>query len=219
MSDIFREVDDEVRRAQAEVIWKKYGVFIMAAAILLVVGVAGWRIWEWRRDTAAAEAGASYETAVRLAADGKSAEAEAAFGAIASGSNDGYAALARIRVAGERAKRDPVGAMSAFETLAADATLDPALRDLARVRAAAIMVDSAPYAEIASRLEPLTAPGGAWRFTALELLAAAALKAGDAAKAAQHLDAIIVDPAAPQAMRQRAELLIGLARSASQPQG
>ena len=47
MSDIFREVDEEVRREQLKKLWDRYGNFVIAALILVVVGVAAWRGYAW----------------------------------------------------------------------------------------------------------------------------------------------------------------------------
>ncbi len=41
MADIFREIDEEVRRDKAAELWKKYGWVVTALAVLVVVGVAG----------------------------------------------------------------------------------------------------------------------------------------------------------------------------------
>ena len=48
MSDIFQEVDEEVRREQLKKLWDRYGNFVVAALILVVVGVAAWRGYAWR---------------------------------------------------------------------------------------------------------------------------------------------------------------------------
>jgi hypothetical protein len=49
MSDIFREVDEDVRRDKAAEFWKKYQNYIIAGAALIVLAAAGWRFYENRR--------------------------------------------------------------------------------------------------------------------------------------------------------------------------
>ena len=45
MSDIFHEVEEEVRREHYEKLWKKYGNYVIAVASVLVLGVAyGWKL-------------------------------------------------------------------------------------------------------------------------------------------------------------------------------
>jgi len=43
VSDIFREVDEEVRRDQFKKLWERYGIFFIALAVLFVAAVGGWR--------------------------------------------------------------------------------------------------------------------------------------------------------------------------------
>ena len=50
------------------------------------------------------------------------------------------------------------------------------LRDLAALRAAALLIDTGSYVDARKRLEPLAQPGRDFRHTARELLALAAWK-------------------------------------------
>jgi hypothetical protein len=215
MSDIFREVDEEVRRSRAEALWRDYSGLVFVACALVVIAVAGWRFYDWRRETAAAAAGAKFDEAIQLLQTGKASEGEAALARIAAEDSAIYRTLAQFRLAAELAKRDPQGAIRAYDAAAGDPALNPNLRDVARLRAGALAVDASPLAEAERRLSPLLAQGNVWRHHANELLAAAAVKAGNLAKARQHLDTIIVDRDAPQNVRARAEVLIGLTRGAS----
>ena len=45
MADIFREIDEEVRRDKAAELWKKYGWVVTSLAVLAVLAVAGWQYW------------------------------------------------------------------------------------------------------------------------------------------------------------------------------
>jgi hypothetical protein len=214
MSDIFREVDEEVRRSQAEAVWKRYGGWIIASCVLLVAGVGGWRFDQWRKEQAASAAGVRFEAALNKIAQGNAADGENDLAALGRDGAGGYQALARFRSASELAKRDPAGAIRAFDAIAADAGVDAAIRDLARLRAGAAAVDGSALADVESRLQSLTSAGNVFRHQANELIAAAAIKAGDMAKAAKHLDAIIIDREAPAGLRGRAETLIGVTRGA-----
>ena len=64
-------------------------------------------------------------------------------------------------------------------TIAADTGRRQVIRDLAAVRAGYLLVDTAPYSELLSRLEPLTAPDRTFRYSAQEILALSAWKARD----------------------------------------
>jgi hypothetical protein len=213
MSDIFREVDEEVRRDQAAQVWARYQNVFIAVAVLIVAATAGWRLYDHYRTTQAAEAGAKYEAALALAREGKAAEAEGAFERIARTGPKGYAVLARLRAAAELGGTDPAAAVKAYDTIAADGTIDPLFQNLARLRAALLRLDDADEKEIESRLGTMTANDNPFRYSAREALALAALKHDDFDTAGRQLDAIVVDPQAPAAMRQRAEALLALVRA------
>ena len=89
MADIFQEVDEEVRRERLIKLWQQYGNLIIALCILIVAAVGGWRGYEWWQNRKAAESGAAFEAAVRLAEAGKHQESEAAFAKLAADRNAG----------------------------------------------------------------------------------------------------------------------------------
>ncbi len=210
MADIFQEVDEEVRRERLKQIWDRYSIFIIAAAVLIVVGVAGWRGYEHWQSQKAAEAGAAFEQALTLAEEGKHQEAEAALNRIADSGTAGYRALARLRAAGEIAERDPKQAVDAYDKLAADKGLNRKLQELAAVRAGFLLVDTASFDEMTRRLEPLTGANATFRHSARELLALSAWRNGDATASRRWSDLIMSDPESPANLRSRTERLLAL---------
>lgn len=210
MSEIFDEVQEEVRREQLRKLWERYSTLIVAVAFLIVAGVGGWRgylYWEGRK---AQEAGAQFEAAVALADEGKSAEAEAAFLKIAAEAPQGYRTLAKFRAAAELGKRDAAAAVKLYDQIAADRSVPAAEQDLAALRAASLLVDTGSYADIKARLEPLTAQNRTFRHSARELLAVSAWRNKDMAAARQWIDSVNTDAASPQTLRSRMEALQAL---------
>ncbi len=210
MSDIFREIDEDLRRERMGKVWKKYGNWVIAAALLIVASTAGWRGWEYWRNKQAEAAGARFEKALELVREGKDSDAEKALAEVAADAPGGYRILARLRGAAETAKRDPDAGVAAWRTIAGDASAGAVVQDLARLRVGYLLVDKAPYADLAKEIESLTSPANSWRNAARELLAVSALKANDMTNAAKWLDQIVSDREAPQSLRQRAESFLGL---------
>ena len=215
MSDIFQEVDEEVRREQLKKLWDRYGIYAVIAAFLVVAGIAAWRGYSWLEARKAAEAGAAFEAASTLAETGKHSEAEAAFAKVAADGTSGYRNLARLREAAELSQVDPKAAIAAYDKVAADGTVGAALQDLATLRAGAILVDTASFDEAQRRLEPLTANDRTFRHTARELLVLAAWRAGDSAAAKRWFDMMAADIQTPAATRSRVEMLMALGATAS----
>ena len=218
MADIFQEVDEEVRRDKALEFWKKYQTHFIVLCVAIVAASGGWRYYQDRVRAEAEAAGARYESALALAKTGKTTESvEALRGVIAQGPA-GYALLAKFRSAANLGASEPAKAAAIYDSLANDASIDPAMRDIARLRAGVLLMDTADYNDIRVRLEPLAAPGAPFRNSAREFLAMAAFKANDLDAAGRWLDAIVVDQQAPEQIRARAEALLGLV-SAGQPKG
>ena len=215
VSDIFREVDEEVRREQLKKLWDRYGNYVVAAAILLVAAVAAWRAYMWWEAKKAAETGAAFEAAITLAESGKRSEAEAAFADIAGHGTSGYRHLARMREAAELAQTDPKAAIAAYDQIAADGSVGPVLQDLASLRAGALLIDTGSYQEAQRRLEPLAANDRTFRHTAREFLVLASWRAGDATGAKRWFDLIMTDAQTPAPTRSRVEMLMAVGTGAS----
>lgn len=207
MADIFQEVDEEVRRERLKELWQRYGNYAAAAGILLVVAVGAWRGYEWWQTKKSMEAGAAFEQAVSLAEAGKHQEADAAFAKIAADGTAGYRVLARLREAAELASTDKKAAVKDYDELAADRHAGQVIQDLAALRAGFLLIDSASYGEMRTRLEPLTAQDRAFRHSARELLALSAWKESDMGAARQWTNMIVTDPQTPAGLRSRAEVL------------
>ncbi len=129
---------------------ERYGSLLIAACVLLVVAVGGWRTYEWWEAKKAAEAGTAFQAAVALSSEGKTKEAEDAFAKLAASGTSSYRMLARFREAAEVARRDPVAAVAIYDRLAADSSFGRDLQDLAALRAGTILVDTAPTAKSSS---------------------------------------------------------------------
>jgi hypothetical protein len=210
VADIFHEVDEEVRRERLQRLWDRYGIFLIALAVLIVASIGAWRGYEWWQAKKAAAAGAAFESALSLSEEGKHAEAEAAFAKVAAEAPAGYRILARMRAAAEFAQTKPADAVKAYDELAADNSLGAVLQDLAAVRAGMLMVDSAPLSDMRRRLDPVSEPGRAFRHSARELLALSAWRNHDFTAARRYIDMIATDAESPPGTRARAEVLAAL---------
>ena len=213
MSDIFREIDEELRRDNFLKLWQRYGKYVIVAAVVLIAATAvaaGWREYRLRQRQAE---GVRYEAALALASEGKDKEAAGAFAAIAQDASAGRAVLARFEEAALRAKSgDPAGAMALYQAIADDGGTIPAYRDLATLLLARLELDKNPKDAIA-RLAPLTDDKNPWHASALGLTAIAALDQGDTAKARATYQRLADDLTAPQGARARAaEMVTALAQ-------
>jgi hypothetical protein len=210
VSELFDEVDEDVRRDQLKKLWDQYSIYLVAGALLIIAAVGGWRGYQYLEAKKAAEAGAAFDQAADLAEKDKHAEAEAAFIKLAAEAPSGYRTLARLRAAAEAAKRDPQAAVKLYDEIAADRSVNVPEQDLARLRAAGLLLETTTYDNMRQRLEPAAAPGSTYRHSARELLALSAWRANNVVETRRWLDLIANDGETPASLRGRTEALQAL---------
>ena len=148
--------------------------------------------------------GNRYSAALALARQGKEPEAAKLFADVAS-KGSGYGVPAAFQEAALLAKAgDRQGAIAAYDRLAASSDVGRENRDLATLLAVMHLLPEGDPHNAVERLAPLTQDGNPWRATALDLTAAAKLKAGDRGGALDIYQKLADDLAAPRDLRARA---------------
>jgi hypothetical protein len=204
VSDIFREIDEELRRDNLLKLWSRYGRYLIALAVVVLLIAGGIVAWRDHQLTERRAQSTRYAAALSLAREGKEAEATKVFGAIAQ-EGGGYGVLAALQEAGLLAKSgDRKGAAAVYDRIAGTGGLDPAFRDLAVLLSVMQAMPEADPQTTIDRLAPMTAAGNPWRPAALELTAAAHLKSGDRSGALGLYQGLADDLSAPQGLRARA---------------
>ena len=216
-----REVDENLRRDQLQDMAKKYGAWIGAAVVLLLVAVGGWIYWQDRQENAAAQ---DSEVLAQIYADigaGRVANVPQRLDALAvesDGALKASAMLARAAVAVEQ--NDRAAATAKFNQVAADEDLPQPYRDLGLIRATAMEFDTIRPEQVIARLKPLTKPGNPWFGSAGELTAMALIKQGKKLEAGRLFAAIAADQQVPESIRARSVQIagtLGVDASASMP--
>jgi hypothetical protein len=212
--DIFDEVEEDLRAERAQRLLKRYGGVLLALMLAVVAGAGGYEAWRWRRQQHDLAAAAEFLRAMAEADKAGAVPAEraaaiAGFEQVAAVAPAGYATLARLRAAALKADAgDTAGAAASWESVAADGSADPLLRDLATLLWALHQIDVGDPALIRARLQPLTVSGNAWRPLAEEAEALIALRSGDAESARTAFRRLADDAGAPDGVRARAAGLL-----------
>jgi len=208
---LLREIDEELRQEKYAKLWKKYGNYVIAFAVLLVVGVAGyqgWRAWDLKTR---AEQSDRFLAALDLRAAGNLPAARDALTELAGDAGKGYATLARFQEAAVLEQiGDRQGAAAAYEALSNDRSVPESFRQLAVVLGALVQLDSADPETLSARLVPLTATGNPWRFTALEIRALLAVRSGEVGRAREIFTQLTEDASTPPGIRGRASEMLAI---------
>lgn len=205
MSDsaAFQEVDDAVRQDDLKLWWKRWGSWVVAAAVLVVVAVAGFVGWRQYDQSKRAEASAAYSAALAKV-DSDKAAARAELGKQAENATSPYNFLAALAVAQLQDK--PADQVTSLEAVAP--RLPPELSDLALVMAGFRSADAGKLEEQVGKLGALAQGDRPFHVSVMELQALAAAKKGDLKQAKQLWTDITKDSAAPQGAQQRAQAML-----------
>ena len=212
MSDIFREVEEDVRRERLEKLWKQYGDYVIAGVAVIVVGVAGFKLWQHYEAQQLAKASVAYTTAMGMSDRGKSGEAAQAFANLVKSAPSGYSMTARLAEADALLAAGKTADAVALYKSIADKD-DTELGELARVRAAWALADTSSKSDLQSLLAPLLDDKSSWRFMAREILAYCDFRDKSLMAAQTEYQSLARDPATPATLRQRATAMVSLIRA------
>jgi hypothetical protein len=203
VSDIFREVEEDVRRERFQKLWKAYGSFAIAALVLLFAGIGGWQYWQRHELQQRQKFSDSFLAAQRIT---NPQTAAGSFADLARTAPKEYRLIAQLSQAGAMfasGQRD--GAIDLYKQLAKEDS--GTIGSVARIRAAWALVESAPRTELAELLKPLDQPGNAWRGNAREVLAYADYRAKDTKAALTKFSELSLSPEATEGLRARAKAM------------
>ena len=212
MTDIFREVEEDIRRERLQKLWKQYGDYIIAGASVIVLGVAGYKFWQFYEVKQTLKASNEYVAAMQMSEGANNAQAALVFAKIARQAPSGYAETAKLAQADAlQASGKTTDAIALYKSIADKDKNE--LGAVARLRAAWAEADTASRADLQTLLQPLFDPASPWRFMAREILAYSDFRDGRTKQAEDEYQSLSREADAPASLRQRAEAMAALMRS------
>lgn len=209
MADVFNEVDEQLRAERLNSFMRRaVPAFIGTAILTIVVVIVVWGVQAWQ-SSQSAKASLAYAAALDTEGKGDDAKAFTQFEELAK-SGGAYQPLALMQQGGIRMDQNkPAEAAALFEKAAA-ASKSPMVSDVATLKWAYAMLDTATLDQISAKLTPLTDIGRPYAIQAREALAMAKLAAGKGPAAKADLQAITLLQDAPDSARERARAIVAL---------
>jgi len=215
LSDLFEEVEERIRSDRYRAAALKVLPWVLGLAAVALVAFFGWWGWTHYQQQQIAKASDQYAAGLEALGQGREPDAVKQFTDASKSQAKGYKSLALMQLAGiELANKRATPAVKFYDQAAA-AGSDPVIADAARLRAAFILLDTAPPKDVEARLTPLLQDGRPYRMEAREALAFSKLMAGDTAGARSEFVIISSMLGAPEGARDRAKAAIGLIDSGS----
>lgn len=204
-----REVDENLRRDQAEAVVKRYGKWFAAAAVLLLLSVGAWLFWQNRQAEQAAANSETFSGVLNdLGQQKAGGNVEGRLDTLAAEGNGSMSGAARLtRAALALQKGDRTTAIAQYRTISEDGDVPQTYRDTATIRLTQLEYDSLQPQQVIERLQLLSTKDSAWYGSAGELTALAMIKANRKREAAALLSGIAADTRVPETIRARAEQL------------
>jgi hypothetical protein len=208
--DFIEEVEEQLRADRYKALAQRTLPWFVAALVAVVVGWLGaWGYQNWRNHNIDKASGA-YEAALNTLIQGDQTGAYNAFDPIAKSGPPGYKTLALIQQGNIRLGADKTEEAAALYDAAAKAAPNAILGDQARLKAALALLDTAPYAQMETRLKALIGEKKPYDLQAREALAFAKLAAGKTAEAKADFSALTLMLGATDSMRSQARSAIAI---------
>lgn len=208
MVDVFEQVEEELRSDRYKRLARTWLPVVGGVLLVTLIGALlwwGWQNWETSR---AAKASLAYDRGLESLQANNTVGADTAFALAAKEGNGAYKTMALMQRAGIALQANKVTEAVALFDEAAKASRDPLLSDPAVYKAALLLMDTAPLADIEARLEPISKDGRPLRDFALEALAMARLQHGQVAPAREALVLLKNGLDTPEIISQRADVAI-----------
>jgi hypothetical protein len=206
----YREVDEELRRAQLSGFFRRYGRWLALGVLVALLLVGGFLWWQYRQESRAGQQAERFSEILDDLEAGQTKDAGKQLDELASSGNDGYRAAALLTKADLAIEAgDDAGAAVLFKRVAEDEALARPYRDLALIRQTALEFDKLAPAAVIARLKPLAVAGNPWFGSAGEMVAIAYMKQNKPELAGPIFAAIAKDELAPRSIRSRATQMAG----------
>jgi hypothetical protein len=203
-----KEVEEDLQRERLQKLWKEYGTFLIAGCVAVVLGVAGYKIFEARRIATAEATSRVFADSVKALTSTKDTVDTKPLAALA-GTASSYGMLAKLRLgAAHAAAGETAKAVAVYNDLAGQAGVDRQISEYARLQSAMLTIDTANWTDTQNRVNDLAGDASPWRHAAREILGIAAYKAGKADEAKVQFGKLVTDPATPRSIAERVGIIM-----------
>ena len=210
MVDLFQEVEEELRSDNFRTVVRRIAPWAVALFLGVIVAYFGQYGYKKYHEHVLTQVNAEYQKGVDALAANDTTGAYAHFEAASKFGIPAYKALSLAQQAGLRAAAGTPDAAARLYDAAAQASPNPIFADLASLKAAIALLDTAPFPQLQTRLLPLTDSKRPYSVYAKEALAMAKLLAGKTAAARADFSVLTLALGAPDDMRDRAQQAIQL---------
>jgi hypothetical protein len=216
VTDIFEEVNESLRQDKFSDWWKKYRVLVFAVIVLAIGGVGVWELLNYQRASDIDRQARVFDTGTAALEKGDLAAAKTAYAQLST-EKGGFGALANLMLASIEHDQTKDPKLMEPPLRAAAERNDGLIGDIATLKLAYAIADTAEMAQVEAAVKPLLDKGGYAGALAREVVAAKALATGDIERARTEYTALSYELDAPQNLKLRASQALGTLPKAATP--
>jgi hypothetical protein len=206
--DVFEQVEEELRSEKLKRLARTWLPVTGVILVVALVAALGWWGWDSLNSSKANKGAEAYDRGMEALRAEKPADARLAFEEAVKAGNGAYKAMALQQQAGLAVSADKIPDAVRLLDEAAKASSDPILSDPAALKAAFLLMDTAPLADLEARLTPLAEDKRPLHAFAQEALALARLQHGKTKEAREAFVLLQLGQDVPDDVRQRAQVAI-----------
>jgi len=211
MSDMFNEVDEELRKERMEALWKKYGLILITIAVLIIAVVGGSQFWiNYQAGKSAASGDKFVEALDAEEDDDAETNSEEIYLNLVEEGYAGYPLIAKFKLASTLLAQDKIeDAEKLYAEITQEAEQEE-VKNLALIRYSYVLLEKG---DISAVKDQLAAMSGVWSGIGKEVIAMDYLKKDEKNIAVNLFDEIARDINSSDAVRQRADKAIAVLSS------
>lgn len=147
------DLEEQEQLDELKTWWKQYGNQATAAVVLVAIGVVGWQAWNWWQRDQSAQAAAVYAVVERATSEHDAKKAREATGELIDKfSGTAYAGMAVLVSARLQVEAGDLKTAKLQLGWTVDNARDDEMRDLARLRLAAVLLEEKAYDDAQKQL-------------------------------------------------------------------
>lgn len=203
--DVFEQVEEELRSDRYKKLARTWLPIVGAGLVVALILALAWWGWDSWQSSKADKASVAYDRGMVALEANDAKAADEAFAEVVTVGNGAYKALGLMQRAGIAVSADKTTEAVALFDEAAKATREPVLSDGAALKAAFLVMDTAPLADIQARLAPLAEDKRPLRAYAQEAQAMALIQHGKGTEARAIFVQLQLGQDVPEDVRARAQ--------------
>ncbi|MDR1694720.1 MAG: tetratricopeptide repeat protein [Lactobacillaceae bacterium] len=206
-----QEVDEELKNENLVIFWKKYGLYIVAAVVLILTATVSFETFKALHEKRNQTWSDKYAYALSLQLQGRYEDSLKTLEEIVEQKHEIYSDLAKIQISNIYFDEgDTEKAVSELENVINDKNMNEKLKDISTIKIASYKLDTAPREEIEALLKTLASTENTWTNIAKEMLAMLEIREGNYAEARKIYEEILSSPSLSDVLRFRVQDMLSV---------